>query len=87
MKFPQTFRAGDFIQWRLDSTTDNFGDPISTTNFLENASSDLGIHYVPVYQKLIDSDSLGRPTTFHTDGHYNELGYQKVARTIFQLTR
>ena len=27
MKFPQQFRAGDFIQWRLDSTTDNFGDP------------------------------------------------------------
>tara|TARA_R100001015_G_C4613998_1_gene169770 strand:+ start:910 stop:1491 length:582 start_codon:yes stop_codon:yes gene_type:complete len=30
MKFPQKFRAGDFIQWRLNSTTDNFNDPISS---------------------------------------------------------
>ena len=33
MKFPQQFRAGDFIQWRLDSTTDNFGDPISSPDW------------------------------------------------------
>ena len=33
MKFPQQFRAGDFIQWRLDSTTDNFGEPISSPDW------------------------------------------------------
>ncbi len=57
----------------------HFGDPISTTNFLEKASEDLGIHYVPVYKKLIGSDALGRPTTFHTDGHYNEIGNMIIA--------
>lgn len=36
MKFPQKFRAGDFIQWRLDSTTDNFGDPISSPDWSVN---------------------------------------------------
>ena len=57
----------------------HFGDPISTTNFLEKASKELGIHYVPLYQKLIDSDALGIPTTFHTDGHYNEIGNKILA--------
>ena len=33
MKFPQKFRAGDFIQWRLNSTTDNFNEPISSPDW------------------------------------------------------
>lgn len=33
MKFPQSFRAGDYIQWRLPSTTDNFGEPISSPDW------------------------------------------------------
>ena len=36
MKFPTKFRAGDFIQWRLDSTTDNFGEPISSPDWTVN---------------------------------------------------
>ena len=33
MKFPKTFRAGDYVQWRLPSTTDNFNDPISSPDW------------------------------------------------------
>lgn len=33
MKFPQSFRAGDYVQWRLNSTTDNFGEPISSPDW------------------------------------------------------
>jgi len=36
MKFPQTFRAGDYLQWRLPSTTDNFGEPISSPDWSVN---------------------------------------------------
>ena len=36
MKFPQKFRAGDYIQWRLNSTTDNFGEPISSPDWSVN---------------------------------------------------
>ena len=33
MKFPQKFRAGDYLQWRLNSTTDNFNEPISSPDW------------------------------------------------------
>ena len=33
MKFPNSFRAGDYVQWRLPSTTDNFNDPISSPDW------------------------------------------------------
>ena len=33
MKFPKSFRAGDFVQWRLSSTTDNFNEPISSPDW------------------------------------------------------
>lgn len=58
------------------------GDQPSTSDFLRKISSELGIHYLPIYVNLLKSDRAGRPTTFHTDGHYNELGNKIVAEDI-----
>ena len=33
MTFPKKFFAGDIVQWRLDATTDTFGDPISSPDW------------------------------------------------------
>lgn len=33
MKIPKTVRAGDYVQWVLNSSTDNFGEPISSPDW------------------------------------------------------
>ena len=58
MKFPQKFRAGDFIQWRLNSTTDNFGEPIS--------SPDWSVNYY--FRTNTDFDGATAASTAYSDG-------------------
>ena len=58
MKFPQKFRAGDFIQWRLNATTDNFNEPISSPD------------WTVIYYFRTNTDFLGATatSTAHLDG-------------------
>ena len=58
MKFPQSFRAGDFIQWRLNATTDNFNEPISSPD------------WTVIYYFRTNTDFLGATATSsaHLDG-------------------
>ena len=58
MKFPQSFRAGDYIQWRLNATTDNFNEPISSPD------------WSVTYYFRTNTDFLGATatSTVHLDG-------------------
>lgn len=58
MKFPQKFRAGDFIQWRLNATTDNFNNPISSPE------------WTVIYYFRTNTDFIGATatSTAHSDG-------------------
>ena len=58
MKFPKTFRAGDYVQWRLPSTTDNFNDPIS--------SPDWSVTYY--FRTIAEFEGASTTSTAYLDG-------------------